>query len=153
MKLDGFPKELTDPLHDHLRRYLETDGEDGYLWDSTVVGGKGIVETLILRTIGRKSGNELVLPLIFGRDGDELIVIASKAGYAHNPAWYLNLMASEQADVQVKAERFKVSARVVEGDERARLWKMMVEIYPPYTSYQENTERLIPVVVLTREGA
>jgi len=153
MKLDGFPKELTDPLHDHLRRYLETDGEDGYLWDSTVVGGKGIVETLILRTIGRKSGNELVLPLIFGRDGDELIVIASKAGYAHNPAWYLNLMASEEADVQVKAERFKVSARVVDGDERARLWKMMVEIYPPYTSYQENTDRLIPVVVLTRKGA
>ena len=89
MNLEGFPKELTDPLHEHLRRYLETDGEDGYLWDSTVVGGAGVVTTLILRTIGRKSGNELVTPLIFGEEQGEFVVVASKAGYAHNPAWVL----------------------------------------------------------------
>lgn len=151
MKLDGFPKEITDPIHEHLRRYLETDGEDGYLWDSTVVGGAGIVKTLILRTIGRKTGNELVLPLIFGEDGDDLIIIASKAGHDFHPAWYLNLMASNEADVQVKAERFKADIRVVEGAERTRLWEKMVGIYPPYTSYQAATKRRIPVVALTRK--
>ncbi len=153
MKLDGFPKELTDPLHEHLRRYLETDGEDGYLWDSTLVGGAGVVTTLILRTIGRKSGNELVLPLIFGEDGEDIVIVASKAGHTHHPAWYLNLMASGEADVQIKAERFKAAARVAAGDERARLWEKMAGIYPPYISYQEATDRQIPVVVLRRKAS
>lgn len=147
---EGFPKELVDYLHGHYLRYLETDGEDGYLWDSTPVGGNGMVKTLILRTIGRKSGKELALPLIFGEDGERLIVIASKAGYTNNPAWFLNLSASGNAEVQIKAERIKVSSHVAEGEERERLWEMMVDIYPPYTSYQEATERQIPVVILTR---
>ena len=55
MKIDEFPKELTDPLHEHLKQYLATDGEVGYMWDSRVTGGKGPIATLILRTIGRKS--------------------------------------------------------------------------------------------------
>ena len=150
MNLDGFPKELTDPIYEHLRRYLETDGEDGYLWDSTVVGGAGVVTTLILRTIGRKSGNELVTPLIFGEEDGTYIVIASKAGYPQHPAWFFNSQAADQVDVQVKAERFKATARVVEGEERTRLWDKMVDIYPPYTDYQAATERQIPVVVLER---
>ena len=150
MNLEGFPKELTDPLHEHLRRYLETDGEDGYLWDSTVVGGAGVVTTLILRTIGRKSGNELVTPLIFGEEQGEFVVVASKAGYAHNPAWFWNMQAADVVDVQIKAERFEATSRVAEGEERSKLWGKMVEIYPPYTSYQAATERQIPVVVLTR---
>ena len=74
MKLDGFPEELVNLLQDHLDRYLATDGEDGYLFDATSVGGQGMVTTLILRTIGRKSGGELVLPLIFGESGGNLVV-------------------------------------------------------------------------------
>lgn len=150
MKLDGFPRELTDPLHEHLRRYLETDGEDGYLWDSTVVGGAGPVTTLILRTVGRKSGNELVTPLIFGEEDSAYVIVASKAGYTHHPAWFWNLQAANEVDIQIKAERFMATSRVAEGDERTRLWAKMVDIYPPYTSYQEATDRRIPVVVLTR---
>ncbi|MEM7098636.1 MAG: nitroreductase family deazaflavin-dependent oxidoreductase [Pseudomonadota bacterium] len=150
MNLDGFPKELTDPLHEHLRRYLETDGEDGYLWDSTVVGGAGTVTTLILRTIGRKSGNELVTPLIFGEENGKYVIVASKAGYSQNPSWFWNLQAAEEVDIQIKADRFMATSRVVEGRERIRLWDKMVEIYPPYTSYQAATDRQIPVVVLTR---
>lgn len=150
MKLDEFPKALTDPLHEHLRRYLATDGEDGYLWDSTVVGGAGVVTTLILRTTGRKSGNELVTPLIFGEENGEYVIVASKAGYPKNPAWYWNLLAVDEVDVQIKAERFMATSRVAQGPERARLWEKMVAIYPPYTSYQEATEREIPIVVLTR---
>ena len=148
---EGFPQDLVDYLNHHFNRYIETDGEEGYLWDSTPVGGKGIVKTLILRTTGRKTGRELTLPLIFGEDGERLIVIASKAGYSKNPVWFLNLEASGEAEVQIKAERFKVDAAVAEGDERARLWQMMVDIYPPYTSYQEATDRLIPVVILTKK--
>ena len=152
MNLDGFPKELTDPIHEHLARYLETDGEDGYLWDSRVVGGAGIVTTLILRTIGRRSGKELVLPLIFGEEAGEYVVVASKAGYHQHPAWYFNLQAADEVDVQIKAERFAATTRVAQDDERARLWEKMVEIYPPYTDYQQATERLIPIVVLTRKA-
>ncbi|MEM7565149.1 MAG: nitroreductase family deazaflavin-dependent oxidoreductase [Pseudomonadota bacterium] len=148
---EGFPQDLLDYLNDHMTRYLETDGEDGYLWDSTPTGGKGMVTTLILRTTGRKTGKELALPLIFGEDNGDIIIIASKAGYPQHPAWFLNLQASGEAEVQIKAERFKVDVRVAESDERTRLWQMMVDIYPPYTSYQEATERQIPVVVLTKK--
>ncbi|MYF92611.1 MAG: nitroreductase family deazaflavin-dependent oxidoreductase [Gemmatimonadetes bacterium] len=150
MKLDGFPEELVNLLQDHLDRYLATDGEEGYLFDATSVGGQGMVTTLILRTIGRKSGRELVLPLIFGESGGNLVVVASKGGAPQHPAWFLNLQANPAVDVQIKAEKFKARARVAEGEERAQLWRMMVGLYSPYVDYQKATQREIPVVVLER---
>lgn len=150
MNLEGLPKEMADVLRDHLARYLATDGEDGYLFDASSVGGEGLVPTLVLRTIGRKSGRELVLPLIFGEHNGNLVVVASKAGSPLHPAWFLNLQAKPEVDVQVKADRFKAKARITEGEERKRLWHMMVGVYSPYVSYQEATEREIPVVVLEK---
>ena len=76
------PNELPDWIKDHLARYIATDGEDGYLWDASVGGGKGMVPTLLLTTIGRKSGKALTLPLIFGLSGASYVVIASKGGAA-----------------------------------------------------------------------
>jgi deazaflavin-dependent oxidoreductase (nitroreductase family) len=140
---------LPDWVRDHLSRYLATDGRDGYLWDASLRGGQGLVPTLLLTTTGRKSGKTLMLPLIFGHFGSNYVVVASKGGAPAHPAWYLNLQAHPDVNVQVKAEKFAARARTAEGAERADLWRKMVEIYAPYERYQTKTPRQIPVVVLT----
>ena len=137
-------------IQDHLARYLATNGTDGYLWDASVGGGKGMVPTLLLTTVGNKSGRVLTMPLIFGQSGSDYVVVASKGGAPTHPAWYLNLQAKPEVEVQVKAEKFKARARTAVGEERARLWTTMVAIYGPYAQYQAKTDRQIPVVVLTR---
>ena len=145
------PRELPSWIQDHVSRYLSTNGQDGYLWDATIGGGKGMVPTLLLTTTGRKSGRELTLPLIFGRSGQDYVVVASKGGAPNHPAWYLNLEANPTVQVQVKADKFTARAHTASGAERAKLWKTMVEIYAPYEDYQKKTQRQIPVVVLTRQ--
>lgn len=140
--------ELPDWIKNHVSRYLATDGADGYLMDASMGGGKGMVPTLLLTTIGRKSGTVYTLPLIFGRAGSDYVVVASKAGAPAHPAWYLNLEANPEVQVQVKAEKFTAHARTAQGAERAALWGKMVEIYGPYAQYQTKTDRQIPVVVL-----
>jgi deazaflavin-dependent oxidoreductase (nitroreductase family) len=144
------PAELPDWIKNHLARYIETDGEDGYYWDATVGGGKGLVTTLLLTTTGRKSGRVLTLPLIFGEFDGKYVVVASKGGAPEHPAWYLNLAANPEVHVQVKADKFKAVAHTADATERAALWPKMVEIYGPYADYQKKTDRQIPVVVLTR---
>ena len=139
---------LPDWIKNHLARYLATDGTDGYLWDASLGGGKGLVPTLLLTTVGRKSGRVLTLPLIFGRSALDYVVVASKGGAPTDPAWYLNLQANPQVQVQVKAEKFAAHARTAQGDERATLWAKMVDIYGPYAQYQTKTPRQIPIVVL-----
>jgi len=142
------PSQLPDWIRDHLSRYLATDGADGHLWDASLGGGKGLVPTLLLTTVGRKSGRLLTLPLIFGRSGPNYVVVASKGGAPTHPAWYLNLQANPEVRVQVKAEKFAARAYTADREERAVLWPMMVEIYGPYAQYQTKTDRQIPVVVL-----
>jgi deazaflavin-dependent oxidoreductase (nitroreductase family) len=140
--------ELPTWIKDHLTRYLATDGADGYMWDASLGGGKGMVRTLLLTTVGRKSGKILTLPLIFGRSGKNYLVVASKGGAPTHPAWYLNLQANPEVRVQVKAEKFTARARTANAEERAALWPKMVEIYGPYAQYQTKTDRQIPVVIL-----
>jgi deazaflavin-dependent oxidoreductase (nitroreductase family) len=144
------PLELPDWIKNHISRYIASNGEDGYLWDASLGGGKGMVPTLLLTTVGRKSGRVLTLPLIFGRSGDDYVIVASKGGAPAHPAWYLNLQANPQVQLQVKAEKFTALAHTAEEGERAALWPKMVEIYAPYADYQAKTERQIPVVVLKR---
>ncbi len=126
---------------EHVRRYIETDGEVGYLWREGA-------PTLILTTTGRKSGKEYPTPLIFGRDGDGYVIVASQGGRPDHPDWYKNLVATPEAQVQVKGDKFRAQARTAEGEERERLWKTMNEIWPHYDEYQTKTDRVIPVVVL-----
>jgi len=135
-------------MKDHIARYIATDGADGYLWDASIGGGKGMVPTLLLTTVGRKSGRVLTLPLIFGRSGANYVVVASKGGAPAHPAWYLNLQAKPEVQVQVKAEKFTARAHTAVAAGRAKLWREMVEIYGPYAQYQTKTDRQIPVVVL-----
>jgi deazaflavin-dependent oxidoreductase (nitroreductase family) len=112
------------------------------------VGGTMLkVPILLLITRGRKSGKERTTPLMFSRDGDNLVLIASVGGAPHHPGWYHNLQGGE-AEVQVGSERRRVRARDAEGEERERLWAQMVALYPNYAEYQKKTSRQIPVVVL-----
>jgi proline iminopeptidase len=130
---------------EHVRRYVETDGEVGYTWRE----GAPI---LILTVNGRKSGKQYSTPLIFGEDGDNYVIVGSQGGAPQHPDWYLNLAETPEVGVQVKADKFRARARTAEGDERDRLWKRMNEIWPHYDEYQTKTERPIPVVVLERQG-
>ncbi|MFJ3779728.1 nitroreductase family deazaflavin-dependent oxidoreductase [Streptomyces sp. NPDC090075] len=129
---------------DHVKRYRETGGEVGYLWNG--------VPTLLLTTTGRRSGQQRTTPLIFGRDGDDYLVVASKGGAPKHPLWFLNLQATAEAEIQVRAERTAVTARVAGDDERPRLWAAMAKIWPNYDVYETRTDRRIPVVVLTPSG-
>ena len=139
---------LPDWMKDHIARYIATNGADGYLWDASIGGGKGMIPTLLLTTVGRKSGTALILPLIFGRSGPNYVIVASKGGAPAHPAWYLNLQAKPEVQVQVKADKFTALAHTADAEERAKLWPMMVEIYGPYAQYQTKTDRQIPVVIL-----
>ena len=136
--------KLPDWIADHLRRYLETDGKDGHMW-------RGLT-TLLLTTVGRRSGEPRMLPLIYGREGDSYIIIGSKGGAPDHPFWYRNLVAQPRVQVQVEAEKFTAMARTAQGEERAELWSKMKQIFAPYDEYQARTKREIPVVVLEPEG-
>ena len=137
------PTALPDWIADHLKRYLATDGADGHLWNG--------VPTLLLTTTGRKSGTAQQLPLIYGKDGDRYVIVASRGGAPDHPGWYRNLVAQPEVQVQVAADRFRARARSAKGAERARLWESMAKLFPPYDDYQKKTTREIPVVVLERQ--
>jgi deazaflavin-dependent oxidoreductase (nitroreductase family) len=126
---------------EHVKRYRETNGAVGHIWNG--------VTALILNVIGRKSGELRSQPMIYGRDGENYIVIASYGGAPKDPAWYLNLMANPDAEIQVKDKIIKVRAATVEdAKERARLWKIMASMWPNYDQYVLRTNRKIPVVLL-----
>ena len=139
--------ELPDWITSHIQLYRE-DPDKGHMWDSTAVGGPGLLPTLLLHTTGRKSGRASVLPLIYKKVGNDFVIIASKGGAPTHPAWYLNLLADPDCEIQVAHDHFRVRARTEEGDERELLWQQLAEIYPPYKDYQAETTRKIPVVIL-----
>ena len=139
-------------IAEHIELY-RTDPEKAHTWDSTPLGGPGKLPTLLLTTTGRKSGEPRALPLIYGEIDGSYIVIASKGGMPTHPVWFLNLEATPACELMVGPKAVSARARVAEGEERARLWKQMAGIYPPYDQYQESAgERTIPVVVLDPVG-
>jgi deazaflavin-dependent oxidoreductase (nitroreductase family) len=126
---------------EHVRRYQETDGEVGYIWNGAT--------TLLLTTTGRTTGQPRTTPLIFARDGDDYLVVASMGGAPQHPNWYKNLTANAEAHVQVRGEHLDVRASTATEDEKPRLWEIVTAQWPNYDVYQTRTEREIPVVVLT----
>lgn len=134
---------IDSPTHwvaEHIRRYVESDGDDGHDWRG--------VPTLLITTRGRTSGLRRRSALIYGRDGDDYVLVASKGGAPNHPLWYLNLAAEPEVEIQVGAEILTATARTATGEERARLWATMTRIWPDYDEYQTRTARLIPVVVV-----
>jgi deazaflavin-dependent oxidoreductase (nitroreductase family) len=117
-----------------------------------VFGRLGKTRFLLLHTIGRKSAKARVTPLNFVSDGPDFIVIASNGGARLHPDWYLNLQAKPEAEVEVDGTRIVVRAVTVDDDQRERLWNLARDTWRYYDSYQQRTDRAIPVVRLQRIG-
>ena len=142
------PTQLPDWIKDHVTLYLESEGKEGQMWDSSIGGGPGLIATLLLATTGRRSGEARTVPLIYGEADGSYVVVASRGGSRDNPDWYKNLNANPDVSIRVATLVVDAVARTAEGEEREALWQKMSKIFPPYNAYQERTERQIPVVVI-----
>ena len=140
------PEEVSDSptgwVAAHVRRYVESGGEDGHRWRG--------VHTLLLTTRGRRTGKLRRTALIYGRDGDRYLVVASQGGAPAHPFWYRNLTEQPDVELQVGAETFPATARTATAEEKPELWRIMTSIWPAYDEYQAHCERDIPVVILER---
>ena len=144
---EGLPKWMSE----HVDSYLKSGGKDGHMYTIKPPGtDKEItVPALLLVTKGRKSGEKYLFPLFYGDTGKaSYYLIASKGGSPAHPSWYLNLLGNPRAQIQVKAEKMEVTARIAEGEERERLWRDAAQVWPNYDVYVTRTTRRIPVVVL-----
>lgn len=113
------------------------------------VGGRFLgCPVLLLVTEGRASGRERTTPLLYMRDGENFVVVASNGGAASHPDWWMNLVANPEAEVEISRKKIRVRAEGVEGEEKRRLWAQLVAMYPSYAAYGRKTDREIPVIVL-----
>ncbi len=144
---NDIPKDINKIISEHIKLYL-TDPAAAHLWDARPVGLDGPVTTLLLTTIGRKSGEPRNVPLLYVDNGDNYLIIGSKGGNVDHPVWFLNLMANPECEIRVGAPPVKARARVLEGDERAAAWKKITDRHHVYAKYQARAEREIPVVAL-----
>jgi deazaflavin-dependent oxidoreductase (nitroreductase family) len=129
---------------EHVARYLATDGVEGY------DDNRHRAPTLLLTTIGRRSGREIVSPLYFAEHDGQYIIIASYAGSDTHPKWYLNLLDQPAVQVQIRGDRFAATARTASAEEKRSLWPLMGDAFPFYNDYLQATERDIPLVILER---
>ena len=132
---------LTRMMRGHAFVYRATGGRVG----ARLPGLPGI---LLLDHIGRKSGKRRTTPLVYMPDGDDLVVVASKGGYAKHPAWLLNLRAHPDTTVQIGSRRMNVRAEEARAEERSRIWPRAVAHNPHWGRYRERTSREIPIVML-----
>jgi deazaflavin-dependent oxidoreductase (nitroreductase family) len=125
---------------EHVRQYEASNGKVGHDWNGT--------SCLVLHTTGRKSGKTRKFPLIYGRDGDDYVLVASKGGAPDNPGWYENLVAHPDVKIQVWGDVIPVTARTGTAEDKKRVWPMMAKQWPGYDEYQAGSQRNIPVVLL-----
>lgn len=142
------PKVIKYMAKAQVAVFKATKGRIGSKW-RIGAGFRKPVATLLLEHVGRKSGTQFTTPLLYLKDGDDLIVVASQGGLPKNPQWYYNVMAGPDTRVWLKREIRDVRARVADPDERAALWPRLVELYADFATYQAVTDREIPVVVLS----
>ena len=126
---------------EHVQQYEATGGKVGHDWNGA--------HCLILHTKGRKSGRTLKFPLIYGRDGADYLVVASKGGAPEHPGWYQNLLVHPDVKIQVRDQVLPVRARTATPEEKKRVWRIMTAQWPDYDRYQAGTKRDIPVVILS----
>jgi deazaflavin-dependent oxidoreductase (nitroreductase family) len=124
-----------------------------YRYSGGRLGGKVKgAPVLLLDHVGRKTGQSRTAPVLYLRDGEDLVIVASRSGSDATPAWYLNLMANPSTEVQVGSQRRAVHARNATAEETDRLWPRLVEMFGDFDVYQGRTERQIPVVILSPTG-
>jgi F420H(2)-dependent quinone reductase len=127
----------------HAQIYRATNGLIGHRFP-------GLAPMLLLDHVGAKSGVKRTSPLLYIKDGANVVIVASKGGYPKHPAWFHNVRANPDTTVQIGSERLPVRARVANAQERERLWPRAVAAYRDYGRYQERTDREIPLVILER---
>ncbi len=141
---DMDPDAFRDYVANHVRTYLETDGEQGAIFNG--------LPCVVLTTVGARSGETRYSPLIRVSvpGSDDYVVVASMGGAPKHPSWYFNLLAHpDRVTLQDRAVKRRYDVRVTEGPEREELWELAASVYPEYRAYQARTEREIPVVRLT----
>lgn len=145
------PASFAGPVYDsprdwvgsHIKDYVESDGKQGHLWRG--------YPTLLLTTRGRKSGKLRRTALIYGRDGENYLLVASYGGGPKHPYWYLNLVENPLVEIQVMDKKLKAWARTADEDEKQRLWPIMSQIFPTYDEYivkAREAGREIPLIIL-----
>jgi deazaflavin-dependent oxidoreductase (nitroreductase family) len=145
---DTPPPGMHEWQEQHLRRYLRSGGAEGHFYDFDPINGEGYQPICLIKHVGRKTGRTLIVPLIYGMVEGEIVIVASKGGAPAHPAWYLNIAAASEVEVQVATQAFRASWREPAEAERQRIWDQMVAIFPPYAQYQTITDRLIPLVAM-----
>jgi deazaflavin-dependent oxidoreductase (nitroreductase family) len=125
-----------------IEEFRANKGKVGGMWEGRPL--------LLLTTTGAKSGKRHTTPTMYLRDGDRLLVFASKGGAPTNPDWYHNLLAHPEVTVEVGPETYQATATVITGEERDRLYARQAELYPQFADYQAKTTRKIPVIALER---
>jgi deazaflavin-dependent oxidoreductase (nitroreductase family) len=105
---------------------------------------------VLLTTTGSRSGRPHTAPMMFHRDGDQVLVIASNAGAPEHPDWYTNLVADPHVTVEIEHESYEARAVTADGEERERLWRVITAAYPFFADHEAKAGRMIPVVVLER---
>lgn len=126
---------------EHVQQYVASGGTEGHEWNG--------VPTLVLATTGRSTGEPRRTGLIYGTNGDDLVIVASKGGDPADPQWFSNLQANPSAGVLVGTRKVTATARVASETERGALWSQMAQIWPQYDEYAQKTDRDIPIVLLT----
>jgi deazaflavin-dependent oxidoreductase (nitroreductase family) len=129
-------------IAEHVKQYVDSGGKEGHFWQPGV-------PTLLLTTRGKKSGTARRTALIYGKDGDDYVVMASYAGAPAHPDWYFNLDADSEVVIQVGEEIMTGTARTVADEDRERVWKVMTDIWPDYDEYATKTDRKIPLVAIS----
>jgi deazaflavin-dependent oxidoreductase (nitroreductase family) len=124
----------------------------GYLGSRWRIGRKFLrgIPVCLVTTTGRKSGQPRTVPLLYLAHGDGVVIVASQGGLPRHPDWYFNVSANPAVRVEVRGDAFDAVARVAQGDERARLWEELVELYPSFAAYALRAQREIPVIVCER---
>ena len=149
MQKDSFA--IPDDIRRHFEAHLElyrTDPEKAHYWDTSAIGANGLVATLMLTTVGRKSGQARLVTLQYFRPDGLYVVVGSKGGMADHPVWYRNLEATPACEIQVGAIHALATARRAEAEEYDRLWQIVSDEQPQYKVYSKRTSRRIPLIIL-----
>ena len=143
------PRGLNSPQTKTIVKWMSLTQAWMYKKTGGKIGGKFLqgAPVALLTTTGRKTGEPRVSPLLYWREGNRIVLIASAGGAAKHPMWYLNLKANPKVSVQVKDEVLNLTARDATEDERAYYWPKVSEMYTSFDDYQSWTDRVIPVVI------
>jgi deazaflavin-dependent oxidoreductase (nitroreductase family) len=137
---------MADPMAEFNKKVIEEFRTTGGKVSGQFAGAPMIIVT----HKGAKSGKTYTTPLVYSKDGDRCVIIASKAGSPNNPSWYHNLVAHPEVTLEIGNEKFKARAAEVKGAERDRLFEAQAKLMPQFNEYQKKTSRKIPVLVLER---